>query len=260
MPELPEIEFYRRLAERSALGRPIAKVVADDEWFIKGATTKRLLQTHLKGAAFDRAWRIGKLLLLDTSKGDVLGLRFGMTGTLVVNDEPGVTGMQYGSRRLLPEWNRFSVVFEDGGLFAINDPRRLGGVELDPDISNLGSDALVLDKDAVAGAAKSTAPLKAWLMNQSNVAGVGNLLADETLWRAGFDPARQAKSLTPKELAKLAKVTSETVQLLMDRGGSHSGDLMQERKRDGHCPKDGAPLLRRTVGGRTTYSCPKHQH
>jgi formamidopyrimidine-DNA glycosylase len=259
MPELPEIEFYRRLAERSGLGRRISKVVAGDEWFIKGATTKRLLQTHLKGVTFDRAWRIGKLLLLDTSNGDVLGLRFGMTGVLVINNEVGVSDMQYGSHRLLPEWNRFNVIFDDGGVFAINDPRRLGGVELDPDISKMGIDALTADASAFESAAKSTAPLKAWLMNQDRIAGVGNLLADEILWCAGFDPARPAKSLTDKDITKLAKTTVKTVQLLVDRGGSHMGDLMPERKRDGHCPKDGAVLQRRTIGGRTSYSCPQHQ-
>lgn len=259
MPELPEIEFYRRLAERSALERTIVEVIADDEWFLKGDTTKEQLQQHLTGAMFHRAWRVGKLLLLDTDRADVLGLRFGMAGTLVVNDEQGVTDMQYGSRRNLPEWNRFTVLFADGGLLTINDPRRLGGVEFTPDLQRMGVDALSIDVNSLAGLTKSSMPLKAWLLDQSKVAGVGNLLADEILWRVGLDPARPANAIAPADVARLAGVGVETVQQLIDRGGSHRGDLMPERKRDGHCPKDGAALLRRTIGGRTTYWCPVHQ-
>ena len=91
------------------------------------------------------------------------------------------------------------------------------------------------------------------------VAGIGNLLVDETLWRAGIDPARPARSLTPNEVRRRHRHLRATLVELAERGGSHTGDLQAERSRDGVCPKDGAPLLRRTVGGRTTYSCPVHQ-
>lgn len=105
----------------------------------------------------------------------------------------------------------------------------------------------------------STAPLKARLMNQAHVAGVGNLLADEALWRAGLDPRRAARDLSDAEVRRLHKHLRATVSELSARGGSHTGDLRIHRAPGGRCPKDGAELERGTVGGRTTWWCPKHQ-
>lgn len=90
MPELPEVEYYRLLAEET-LGRAIVKVYAPDAWFLKGGTTAAALRRSLKGRTFTSARRIGKLLLLDTGGGGpTLGLRFGMTGKLVVDGRAGV--------------------------------------------------------------------------------------------------------------------------------------------------------------------------
>jgi formamidopyrimidine-DNA glycosylase len=91
------------------------------------------------------------------------------------------------------------------------------------------------------------------------LAGVGNLAADEILWRAGLDPGRPAATLTPKEVARLQEQLVSTMRDLIAKGGSHMGDLQPERRPGGTCPEDGTPLVRRTVGGRTTWSCPKHQ-
>jgi formamidopyrimidine-DNA glycosylase len=112
---------------------------------------------------------------------------------------------------------------------------------------------------AVAPGRRDAAPLKARLMDQQRLAGVGNLLADEMLWRAGLDPARRTP-LSDAELVTLHKAVRATLRLLGRRGGSHMGDLMEERRPGGHCPLDGAELRRATVGGRTTYWCPQHQH
>ena len=96
-------------------------------------------------------------------------------------------------------------------------------------------------------------------MDQARLAGVGNLLADETLWRAGLDPRRPAGSLTHSELRRLHRHLRAAVSDLISRGGSHAGDLMPARARGGVCPRDGSPLTRGTVGGRTTWWCPAHQ-
>lgn len=260
MPELPEVEQYRRLAERSALGRTIAAVVAEDAWFRKRGTTVAALRTALEGSTFTAARRTGKLLLLDASSGAVLGLRFGMTGTLLVDGEAGIDELVYGSHRASPSWDRFTVVFGDGGKLCVNDPRRLGGVELDPDVAALGPDAHGITptqlRQALVG---SRVALKARLMDQSHVAGVGNLVADEALWRAGLDPVRPAGSLAASEVAALRSALRSTLRDLLRRGGSHTGDLWEHRVPGGLCPIDGAELVRRTVGGRTTWSCPRHQ-
>ena len=152
------------------------------------------------------------------------------------------------------------MVFVGGGSLAINDPRRLGGVELEPAVDALGPDAMSLTVGQLRAAlAGSAAPLKARLMDQARVAGLGNLLTDEILWRAGLDPARAASSLSPAELRRLRRHLLVTLRELDERGGSHMGDLQIMRSREGVCPRDGAGLSRRTIGGRTTYSCPVHQ-
>lgn len=255
MPELPEVEAYRRLAER-ALGRRIVGVDAPDAWYLKAGAAPAVLV----GRTFTAARRIGKLLLLDTDDGPTLGLRFGMTGRLVVDGAVGVDRLLYSSDRELDAWDRFAVRFEDGGDLRVRDPRRLGGVLLDPDERGLGPDAVgVTSAQLRAALADSTAPLKARLMDQARLAGIGNLLADEVLWRAGLAPARPAGSLSPAEARRLHRHLVGTLTDLTERGGSHTGDLMPERGPGGACPKDGTPLRRDTVGGRTSWWCPHHQ-
>lgn len=260
MPESVEIEYYRRLAER-ALGRGVVGVDAPDAWFLKEGLTADALAEALVGRSFVDARRIGKLLLLDTADGGpTVGLRFGMTGSLLVDGVAGVDDLQYSSQRDEPAWDRVTFRFADGGDLRIRDQRRLGGVLLDPDESRLGPDVLTITPAGLRGAlAGSTAPVKARLLDQARVAGVGNLIADEVLWRAGVDPARPAGSLTPAELRRLHRHLRTTVDDLLARGGSHTGDVFGSRTPGGTCPKDGTPLVRRTVGGRTTWSCPRHQ-
>jgi len=91
------------------------------------------------------------------------------------------------------------------------------------------------------------------------VAGAGNLVTDEVLWRARLDPARAAGNLTADESRRLARVLRSTLADLIARGGSHTGDLMPARAAGGRCPRCGATLVRRRVGGRTTWSCPACQ-
>jgi formamidopyrimidine-DNA glycosylase len=259
MPEMLEVELYRRFAART-LGRVIDRVDAPDQWFLKGGLTSGHLTDALVGRRIGADRRVGKLLLLDIVDGPTLGLRFGMTGRLIVDGRAAIERLEYGSGRDSSAWDRFAVAFEGGGSLVLRDPRRLGGVELDPDEGRLGPDALdVTSAQLRAILARSEAPLKARLLDQSRLAGVGNLLADETLWRAGLDPARAASSLTPAEARRLHRHLHGTLVELMARGGSHMGDLQAMRSADGVCPKDGERLQRRTIGGRATYSCPRHQ-
>ncbi len=262
MPELPEVEAYRTLAAARAVGRKVASVVADDAWYLKGGIDAAAVGAALTGRTFTEARRIGKLLLLDTDGGGpTVGLRFGMTGRLFVDGADAVGELLYTSKADRPEWDRFSVEFADGGVLRMQDPRRLGGVLLDPSEARLGADAATVPLATLRAAlASSRAPLKARLMNQTHLAGVGNLLADEALWRAGLDPRRPAGGLTSAEMRRLHKHLIGSVAELSARGGSHTGDLRPHRAPGGHCPKDGTPLARDTVGGRTTWWCPKHQH
>jgi formamidopyrimidine-DNA glycosylase len=259
VPELPEVEAYRALAEARALDRPVARVEAPDAWYLKGGLDARAIGRALSKRRFTAARRIGKLLLLDTD-GPTLGLRFGMTGRLMVDGEGGVGELLYTSKADRPEWDRFTVRFADGGALRMQDPRRLGGVLLDPEEARLGADAAsVTLADLRAALGSSTSPLKARLLHQAHLAGVGNLIADEALWRAGLDPRRAAGGLTAAESRRLHRQLLATIADLSARGGSHLGDLLPHRRPGGNCPKDGTPLQRATVGGRTTWWCPGHQ-
>lgn len=273
MPELAEVEAYRLLAEAHALGRPIAGVFAPDAWYLKGGLTAAELTPALVGRSLVATERRGKLLLVETSdNGPTLGLRFGMSGRLVVDGTVGVPDLVYASNRDNAAWDRFALEFADGGRMVMRDPRRLGGVTLDPGLARLGPDALTVTAAqlrtalnppsraaARAARAASTTALKARLMDQSRVAGVGNLAADEILWRAGLDPTRPASSLTDAELRRLLKHLRAALRDFLQRGGSHTGELMPERHPGGLCPKDGTPLRRATVATRTTWWCPAHQ-
>ena len=283
MPELAEVEKYRQLAEAQALGRPIVRVVAPDAWYLKGGLTAESLAAALAGRRLIGADRLGKLLMLPTSDdGPILGLRFGMSGHLIVDDTVGLPDLVYSSNRPEVRWDRFALEFADGGRLAMRDPRRLGGVTLDPGLTRLGPDALTVTLAQLRralepgrrrlpvpagpvpalpteGAAVSRTALKARLMDQSRLAGVGNLAADEILWRAGLDPTRPAVSLTDGELRRLHRTIRTTLADLLAKGGSHTGDLMPERHPGGVCPKDGTPLRRATVATRTTWWCPAHQ-
>lgn len=264
MPELLEVETYRRQAE-AVVGRRISHVDTPDAWYLKRAGAQEV-RVALVGATVAATRRIGKLLLLDLDGGARLGLRFGMTGRLIVDGVAAIGRLEYSSRRDDPVWDRFTIGFDGavdgdaGGELRMRDPRRLGGVELEPDEGRLGVDALTMSRDdLVTALGRSAAPLKARLLDQGHVAGIGNLLADELLWRSGLDPARPAGSLTSTEVSRLHEGTIETLDDLMVRGGSHTGDLRAAALDDGRCPRDGAELQRRRIGGRTTVSCPDHQ-
>ncbi len=259
MPEGVEIEMYRLHAER-VVGETVKSVHGPDEWFLKKGTTEAELAGAAVGATVTAARRRGKLLLLDLSSDHWLGLRFGMTGRLLVGEDSAIEYLEYSSQRNNPAWDRFWMVFRSGLELRIRDPRRLGGVELDPDEEQLGPDAFTVTvgqlKDRVLVGKQ---PLKARLLDQSRVAGIGNLIADETLWRAGLDPARPADSMDQSEVRRLHRNLRTVLKNFMADGGSHTGRLQASRVRGGHCPKCGVELLRREVGGRTTYSCPEHQ-
>ena len=259
MPEILEVEAAREVLGAHALGREIVKVYAPDTWFMKRGTTAAALRHALVGNAFTAARRRGKQIVLDTRDPGVrLGLHLGMSGRVLVDDQEAGDPLVYASNRRTPKWHRFGVHFADGGDLMLRDPRRLGAVELDPDESRLGPDALTLTyKELDHALARRNAPIKAVLMDQHRIAGLGNLLVDETLWRAGIAPTRPPAEIDDAERRVLHKAERATLRTLSRRGGSHTGDM--PRDLDAPCPRDGARLRRDTVGGRTTYWCPVHQ-
>ncbi len=259
MPEGVEIEMYRRTAD-AAIGRTIVAVEADDSWYLKEGATAEEVAAVCEGSTIDGTRRIGKLLLLDLSSGHVLGLRFGMTGRLILDDVASIDYLEYSSDRDDSAWDRFVMHFDGGGSLRIRDPRRLGGVAVDPNESALGFDAFTITAEQLgARVLVGDVALKARLLDQRRIAGIGNLIADEVLWRAGLDPTRPAGGIRGSDAERLLATLREVLTDFLRDGGSHTGRLMPARERGGHCPNCGAELDRRTIAGRTTFSCPREQ-
>jgi formamidopyrimidine-DNA glycosylase len=257
VPEILEIEMYRRGAE-PVVGRTVASIEAPDDWYLKGVDASSLA-TALAGARIQGTGRRGKLMWLETTAG-ALGLRFGMTGRLVVDDVAVIDALEYSSKRLDPDWNRFVLHLEDGGSLVMNDPRRLGGVSLDPDLDGLGPDAWQLDEGQLSAIlSKTRVALKAALLNQKRLAGLGNLLADELCWRAEIDPRRIANELGADDVLRLDAELVPMLDELYERGGSHLGDHVEARRAEAPCPAEGAAMMHGTVGGRSTWWCSAHQ-
>jgi formamidopyrimidine-DNA glycosylase len=258
VPELPEVERARALVEARALGRRIAEVDDSDTWVCRPHAPGEIADA-IVGRTLTAALRRGKSMWCETDGGEGpdLGIHLGMAGRIVVDD------LAAGDRLVGPDgaqWDRFTIRFEDGGLLALRDKRRLGRVRLQPDLTGVGPDAALVGREAFrARVGRGTAPLKARIMDQAVIAGVGNLLADEALWQARLSPLRPAGSLSTEELDRLRVAIRAAVRSAVRLGGVHTGRLIPHRERGGRCPRDGAELERATVGGRTTYWCPVEQ-
>jgi formamidopyrimidine-DNA glycosylase len=158
-------------------------------------------------------------------------------------------------------WARFTLTFEDGGRLMLVDPRRLGRVRLNPDVERLGPDAQLITpaQFRAALAAGTTAPVKARLMDQQRIAGIGNLLADEILWRARLHPARPVGSLTAPERSRLLRASRDAIRAALRDGGVHTLTIIPYRRRGGTCPRDHAPMRTAPVDGRTSWWCSAEQ-
>jgi formamidopyrimidine-DNA glycosylase len=246
VPELPEAERARLQIEK-VLGREIAAVDDRDSYVCRPHAPGEIAAA-LVGRRLVAAHRRGKFLWAETDdNGPELGLHLGMSGRIVLDEEP-------------VGWDRFALEFADGTRMALRDKRRLGRALIEPDFSHVGPDAAEVSRaEFRTRIGRGSAPLKARLLDQKAIAGVGNLLADEILWRARLSPRRPTGSLSDEELDRLRRELRAAVRSAIRRGGAHTGDLIAHRERGGHCPRCGAELERATIGGRTTYWCPVEQ-
>jgi formamidopyrimidine-DNA glycosylase len=268
VPELPEVENARAVIAAAALDREIAAVDDTDTWVCRPHSPGEI-RDALVGRRLTAAHRRGKTMWCDTSEdGPVLSLHLGMSGRIVVTCPDGdpveggdpVRGRSATSTDRDRAWDRFTITFADGGKLRLFDKRRLGRVGLEPDLGHLGPDAaLVGVAEFRERMARGRAPVKARLLDQSVVAGVGNLLADETFWQARLDPRRRVDTLTRDDLTALHRELRRATKRAIRLGGVHTGDVIGHRSASGHCPRCGSPMARATVGGRTTWFCPVDQ-
>ena len=261
MPEVLEVESYRALAQR-LVGETITRGWAD-AYAAKKLPSPSSWARTVKGLTLVGTSRRGKLLLLETS-GVTLGLRFGMTGVLLIDAEAGIDGLFYGPHEYKSQWVRAGLEFAGGRKLVLHDPRRLARCEIDPRLDELGPDALSLTRrqfEQMLEVVRGEGPaIKARLLDQSAVAGVGNLLGDEILFDAGIDPRTPTGVLDDQQREQLFRSFTHTMRSLKKRGGSHLGAHMPGRFPGGVCPLDGGTMLSTNVGGRTTYWCSLHQH
>jgi formamidopyrimidine-DNA glycosylase len=248
LPELPEAERARQQLDR-VIGREIV-AVDDTDGYVCRPHAPGEIAAALIGHRIVSAHRRGKFLWVETDDGGPeLGLHLGMAGRIAVDEAEAPRA-----------WDRFSVEFAGGGRMALRDKRRLGRAVLAPDFSHVGPDAAEVSRAEFRKRfARSGVPVKARLLDQGVIAGVGNLLADEILWRARLNPKRAANDLSTDELDLLRRTIRAVTRDAIRKGGAHTGRLNAHRVRGGRCPRCGAELSRATVGGRTTYWCPVDQ-
>jgi formamidopyrimidine-DNA glycosylase len=258
MPELPDVEGFRKVLESCAKGRVIRRVDVRDTGVLHGVTTRRL-RDALEGRRFTRPERHGKWLLARTG-GPTLLLHFGMTGRLVCGrpDDP----VEAHDRVLF-------TVARDRQL-RYRDQRKLQGLWLADDESEVarllgrqGPDALAVNREefeAVLSARRGS--VKTALIDQSVLAGLGNLLADEILWRAGLRPTSRASDLTEADRRRLYTHMRRTLRSAVTAGCVPPRDSWLTGHRDDPapvCPRCGDPLHRSRTAGRATVWCPRCQ-
>jgi len=271
MPELPEVETARRLIADLGLGRRIADV-DDADTFVCRPHSPGELRDALTGRTLTAAHRRGKAMWCETSgvgssagPGPDLGIHLGMSGRIVVVAADGwvAEGGDPPGRDAQPrkvQWDRFTLEFADGGRLSLFDKRRLGRIQLNPDIDALGPDAgEVTQADFRALITKGTIAVKARLLDQSKIAGVGNLLADEVLWQAKVPPATPVSRLQRKDADRLYRALRSVLSSAVAKGGAHTGDVIAARRPGGTCPRCGHPMVHGTVGGRSTWWCSHEQ-
>lgn len=243
MPELPEAERARLILE-TAIGRRIVDA-EDSDTYVCRPHAPGEIAAALRGHALATAERRGKFLWAATDDGPVLGLHLGMAGQLVLDPEDA------------SGWDRFVLHFADGGRLALRDRRRLGRAVVNPNFGHVGPDAALVGRDDFRRLiGRGRAPVKARLLDQGAISGIGNLLADEVLWHARIAPGRRVSSLSVEELDRLRRSMRTVLRSAVRRPeGSRYGPFTAARDEGRPCPRDGRLLKRARIGGRTTFWC-----
>lgn len=265
MPELPDVEIFKRTLDQHALGRVVERVQVRDPGSLEGATGATL-QRRLKDKHLSASQRRGKVLFADFQGAATLAMHFGTNGSLqtVAPDAKEPTS------------TRLAFAFTDGSRLAYINPRRIGHVCLTDSAAafiadqHLGPDALDSsfdEREMIRTLANRKQPLKAVLMDQSRIAGIGNIYADEILFQAQLHPGAAAGTLASGEVDRLYRAVKFVLQTAIDRGAGAEdftdrlpkGFLLPQRHAGGHCPRCGTALTIDKRGGRTSYHCPNCQ-
>jgi len=290
MPELPEVEVIRRRLAPLLVDRCIRKVVTTRDSYLF-LTKPAVLRRRLVGRTVEALGRRGKYLLARLDDGSRLVVHLGMTGQLFSSQASSprlLSGTARGA--LSPEaqagfrpdaHTHLRLCFEDDGsdLF-LRDVRKFGKVLLldreqsHPRLDRLGVDALEVSGDMLFRATRGrSVAIKNLLLDQAVIAGVGNIYADEALFRGGVSPRRRARRVTRRECAALAEAIRRVLKRSIETGGSSIRDYVMPDGSDGSfqnerriyaragepCGSCGAPIRRIVLGQRGTHYCPRCQ-
>jgi formamidopyrimidine-DNA glycosylase len=261
MPELPDVETFKRYFDSTALHKKVRSAKADPDGVLEGITAAGFAR-KLNGRTFRKTRRHGKHLFVDIGKGDWFMLHFGMTGYLKYYKDPDDSA----------EYQKARFELSNGYHLGYSNRRKLGKLQIIPDPDDfiadhdLGPDPIESDlsfaqfRDRIADRRGS---IKAALMNQSIVAGLGNVYSDEILFRVGIDPHTKVEKLGEKELHRIFRsmytVLGKTIEKQADPEEFPRSYLTPHREPGATCPKCGGTIEKVTVSGRSAYYCPDHQ-
>jgi formamidopyrimidine-DNA glycosylase len=264
MPELPEVERARRVLVRHLVGRCMPGIATAPDRIVYEGVTPRRFGNALRGRRVLAAHRKGKYLWLELDRRPWPTFHFGMGGEFHVYEDPNER----------PRYWKLEIHTDHGVRLAMTNPRRLGRIRLSPDpvrsspLRRLGPDPyLELPSTGVlvGRLARRPGPIKAVLLDQGFLAGIGNWIADEVLFQARLDPRRPGRSLHPEEVARfrrcLARILDRAVTVDADAERFPRGWLFHRRwGRDPAAQTAaGEPIVFDTIGGRTTAWVPAVQ-
>lgn len=262
MPELPDVEVFKRYVESTSLHQDIQSVEVPGRGMLRGTSENRLVKS-LKGNRFEAARRHGKYLFIQSGKAPWLVLHFGMSGFLKYGEKSGDE----------PDHVRLRISFSNGYKLLFDCQRKLGEIGLVEKVGDfieekgLGPDPLQPDFDLETfkeALGNTRGMIKSALMDQERLAGIGNIYSDEILFQAGIHPKTPADRLEEEDLERLFdkmvhRVLPKAVQAQADPERFPKDFLIPRRHGDGTCPRCGTQLDKIKVGGRTSYVCPSCQ-
>ena len=255
MPELPEVETFKRYLDSTSLHQRITSVEVRDAYVLQGISARELAR-RLKGRRFENSRRHGKHLFVRADDELWLRLHFGMTGSLhYLNDdeEPRKTA-------------RVLFHFAKNSQLAFDDQRKFGEIGLIKNVDEylrkrgIGPDALDISFSQFKSILRThRGAVKAILLNQKLIAGIGNLYADEILFRAKMHPASEAGRLSDQDLFRLFRATHYVLEKAIasreDADFIPRSWLLTHRGKQGECPRCGRKLKSATIDGRTSWFC-----
>jgi len=255
MPELPDVESFKRYLDATSLHQRITGVDVRSAYVLKGVSARELAR-RLKGHRFESSRRHGKHLFVRADRDLWLRLHFSMTGSLLC----------FKHEEDAPRHTRVLFVFANTYCLAFEDQRKFGEVSLVEDVDEylrkrgLGPDALDISLSQFSELLRThRGAVKTILLNQKLIAGIGNIYADEILFRARVHPATQISGLKEKAVTKLFRAT----RYVLERAITAKADvdrmpkswLLPHRGKGGKCPRCGRELKSATIGGRTAWFC-----